>query len=911
MPSNCQPVGSAIECTYPYTGGTQSFTVPASVSSITVDLYGAGGGSVGFPAKAAGGKGAHVIATLPVTAGTTYAIEVGAGGRLAEHNLTRNAYNGGGDGQDDDRNASAGGGGASDLRTDGGALGDRLLVAGGGGGAAFSGEGDSYATIGGGDGGDSGNPGHQGQDAIAAPDAGEGGGAGTQTAGGSGGSSSSSTIGSATIGGSPGGDGSLGTGGDAGDDGFLGSSGGGGGGGYYGGGGGGGGAGNDASILTGSASGGGGGGGGSSYVTPLVSSSTVTEGVQSDDGKVVITYADPDAPAKTSQSIAFDPASTGTVGGSQSLSATASSDLAVAFSVDATSDAGVCSIAADGSTLNFLAAGTCKVNADQAGDSTYNAAPQVTRSISVSAAKTPQVITFANPGSQNFGTSPTLTATSDSGLTVTFTSSTTGVCTITSGGSLTTVSTGTCTINADQAGNAAYEAATQVSRSFAINAVAPGAPTIGTATPGNESATVSFTAPASSGGSAITGYTATSSPDNITGTCASSPCTISNLTNGIAYTLTVTATNSAGTGSASSASNSATPRGPQTITFANPGAQNFGTTPTLTATASSTLTPTFTSSRTEVCTITSGGALTFLTTGTCTINADQVGNAAYEEAPQVSRSFTVNPVVAGAPTIGTAKAGNASATVTFTPPTNTGGAPVTFAAVSDPHGVIGTCSASPCTVSGLSNGTTYVFRVAAVNSAGEGPPSAPSNSVTPRGTFSPGPSPSISGLRRVGATLTANIGSPSPTPTAVSYRWYVNGSASSNTGKSLKLPAAYAGKRIQVRVTIARFGYVTATKPSAATAPISNLQAKTISMELNDYSVYRGQRVLAEIELLARGESWKIVLDGKTLAAGVANSRGVAVKYFTVPASATRGERILRAYGAFNDRTDPDRITVR
>jgi uncharacterized protein (TIGR03437 family) len=257
-----------------------------------------------------------------------------------------------------------------------------------------------------------------------------------------------------------------------------------------------------------------------------------------------------------------------------------------------------------------------------------------------------QTITFNNPGTQNFGASPTLTATATSGLTVTFTSSTTGVCTITSGGALTTITNGTCTINANQAGNSSFLAAPQVSQSFSITAVAPGAPTIGSATAGNAQASVTFTAPASNGGSAITVYTATSSTGGLIGTAASSPVTVTGLTNGQAYTFTVTATNTASTSVASAPSNSVTPAASQTITFNNPGAQNFGTSPTLTATATSGLTVTFTSSTTGVCTITSGGALTTITNGTCTISANQAGNANFLAAPQVSQSFSI---AAGAP----------------------------------------------------------------------------------------------------------------------------------------------------------------------------------------------------------------------------------------------------------------------
>jgi alpha-tubulin suppressor-like RCC1 family protein len=92
----------------------------------------------------------------------------------------------------------------------------------------------------------------------------------------------------------------------------------------------------------------------------------------------------------------------------------------------------------------------------------------------------------------------------------------------------------------------------------------PDAPTIGTATAtGPTSVSVTFTAPSNVGGSAITGYVATakktSDGTTISGTGSSSPVTISGLTLGDAYTVTVAAVNSFGLGVSSAASNSVTP----------------------------------------------------------------------------------------------------------------------------------------------------------------------------------------------------------------------------------------------------------------------------------------------------------------------------------------------------------------
>jgi hypothetical protein len=94
----------------------------------------------------------------------------------------------------------------------------------------------------------------------------------------------------------------------------------------------------------------------------------------------------------------------------------------------------------------------------------------------------------------------------------------------------------------------------------AAAATVPGAPTGVVATAGDGQAGVSWTAPSSNGGSAITGYTVTASPGGATAsTSGATNVIVPGLTNGTAYTFTVTATNAVGVGPASAASNAVTP----------------------------------------------------------------------------------------------------------------------------------------------------------------------------------------------------------------------------------------------------------------------------------------------------------------------------------------------------------------
>ena len=103
-----------------------------------------------------------------------------------------------------------------------------------------------------------------------------------------------------------------------------------------------------------------------------------------------------------------------------------------------------------------------------------------------------------------------------------------------------------------------YGSSVSVASTTSTAGTVPQAPTIGTASFGNATANIEFTTNGT-GGRTITSYTATSTPGGFTGTSASSPITVTGLSNGTAYTFKVTATNPIGTSLESASSNSTTP----------------------------------------------------------------------------------------------------------------------------------------------------------------------------------------------------------------------------------------------------------------------------------------------------------------------------------------------------------------
>jgi hypothetical protein len=246
-----------------------------------------------------------------------------------------------------------------------------------------------------------------------------------------------------------------------------------------------------------------------------------------------------------------------------------------------------------------------------------------------------QAITFNALASKRFDEGPiTVSATASSALSVAFSSGTTGVCTVT-GSTVVFVAVGNCTIRADQAGDTDWNAATQVAQTFAISK-------------GNQ--TISFGAiadrrldqsPFTVGATASSGLTVAFTSATTT------VCTVS----GTSVTLIKAGTCTINANQAGNTDWNAAPqlqqsftvtKGNQTITFGPaPSDAGAGGTVTVTATASSGLAVSYGSSTTGVCTVnSSSGVVTVLTSGTCTITADQAGNADWNAAPQTQQSFT-------------------------------------------------------------------------------------------------------------------------------------------------------------------------------------------------------------------------------------------------------------------------------
>jgi hypothetical protein len=345
----------------------------------------------------------------------------------------------------------------------------------------------------------------------------------------------------------------------------------------------------------------------------------------------------PAAGSQTIGNITFSPATLIYGGGTTTAAADATSNLPVTFT---STTPNVCTVS--GKTITGIKAGMCILAADQAGNSSFSAASQVKTSILVDkATQAIGSISFSPATLKVGGTTTASASVTPSGLGVTFTSTTPNVCTV-SGSTVTGVAAGTCTIAANQAGDENYKAADQQTSTITVGKT-------------DQSITVTKNAPAgAANGSTFTvAATASSSLPVTYSSGSTSVCT----NNGATFTMKAASgtcivnydqSGNATYNPAPQITNSTTASAvvvpPQNQTIGaiafNPVTLNVNGTTTVSASATSGLAVAFTSTTPNVCNV-SGSTVAAVTTGTCTIAANQGGNADFNAAPQVTGNIAV------------------------------------------------------------------------------------------------------------------------------------------------------------------------------------------------------------------------------------------------------------------------------
>jgi hypothetical protein len=292
----------------------------------------------------------------------------------------------------------------------------------------------------------------------------------------------------------------------------------------------------------------------------------------------------------------------------------------------------------------------------------------------------------------------------------------------------------------------------------------PDAPSAVTAMAGVGQATVSWTAPHSTGGSPLTGYVVVPSVSGVLGAAmmvtdpAATSTTVTGLTNGVTYTFTVAATNALGTSAASAPSNPVMPVAAQSVPDAPTAVQASGGVARATVTWSLpvnnggspltafVITPYLGATALSPVRI-EGGALTQgvvmgLTNGmayTFTVAAINTIGTSAASAHSNAVTPAANATVPGAPTGVTAvSAGPSKIQVSWTPPTDNGGSALTGYSVSPSTGgsalpsvmVVGG-SLTSALIWGLTDGTSYTFTVSAINGVGPSSASMASNAASP------------------------------------------------------------------------------------------------------------------------------------------------------------------------------------
>ena len=326
-------------------------------------------------------------------------------------------------------------------------------------------------------------------------------------------------------------------------------------------------------------------------------------------------------------------------------------------------------------------------------------------------------------------------------------------------------------INTVGAGAASYVGSASSPGNPSTPFTVPGAPSITTGTVGNAQITLTWNAPSSNGGANITGYQVQTSTDGSNWTTAvantgstGTSYTVTGLTNGTAYYFQVAAINHtvSDLGSFSSSYGPVTPytttdaptslsgaagqNGQVPLSWTAP-ASNGGSAITGYSVDYSTNGTSWTSATTNTGSTTTSYTVTGLTNGTsyyfrvAAINT--AGTGAYEYVTNTTTSpgtTTIPYTTPGTPTgVTGASSLNAYVSLTWSSPSSNGNAISGYAVQYSSDGGSTWTSATTNSgsasarynVTGLTNGTSYVFQVAAINAAGQGSWSASSAAYTP------------------------------------------------------------------------------------------------------------------------------------------------------------------------------------
>jgi hypothetical protein len=436
---------------------------------------------------------------------------------------------------------------------------------------------------------------------------------------------------------------------------------------------------------------------------------------------------------------------------------------------------GVCSVTPAG-IVTLVAGGTCAITASQPAVGTFAAAAPVTRTFTVTGASVSSAtISFPMLADTIFtSVPPVLAATASSGLPVSYATTTATVCTL-SGARIAFITGGICSITATQAGNATNAAASPVTRTFqvlpAANVISFSA--IGNATlPANLptlTATASSRLPVSYSSNTTTICTVTA--DGAIALVAPGTCSIAASQGGNASF--VAAVPVSRTFTVNQAGN--------VITFPQPAATPLTSpAPVLTATASSGLAVSYTSITVSVCKVTTAGAITFVTSGTCAITASQAGQTTIAAALPVTRTFLVQAVVnstaLNAPAIAAAKVGTA-AKQQVAPVTATITATTTRLAASSP-------------TPGLGQSTTFTATVT---------PTPPSGTVT----FYEGTTPLCASVALVGSTATCTTAFTTAGSRSITASYGGGGGFATSTSVALGLTSS--DQRVATTSAIGKF----------------------------------------------------------------------------------------------------------